>query len=119
MGKDGVECPAVCPTHCNPEDQMSCWGGKDDNECDVADFCIPNKGPVGVDGFECAAMCPMKCGPETMQCPGGVDSMGCPMPDTCPPSKGEFIKAHRLVNLSDMLFCSMKVTQGKMVMTVQ
>ena len=92
MGKDGVECPAVCPTHCNPEDQMSCWGGKDDNECDVADFCIPSKGPVGVDGFECAAMCPMKCGPETMQCPGGVDSMGCPMPDTCPPSKGEFLK---------------------------
>ena len=67
---------------CGPDD-MPCWGGMDENDCPVADFCIPNKGPVGKDGFECPAHCPMKCGTGEMVCPGGTDPNDCPMPDVC------------------------------------
>ena len=52
MGKDGIECPAVCPVDCAPGD-MHCWGGHDANECANADFCIP-KDQIGKDGSECA-----------------------------------------------------------------
>ena len=43
MGKDGVECPAFCPSTCGPE-EMSCWGGEDMNYCQMPDFCVPSKG---------------------------------------------------------------------------
>ena len=45
MGKDGIECPAFCPSTCGPE-EMSCWGGEDMNMCQMPDFCVPSKGNV-------------------------------------------------------------------------
>ena len=74
---------------------MSCWGGKDGNDCPAADFCIPMKGALGNDGTECSVSCPMKCGFEEMPCYGGSDYNGCPHGDFCWPTKGdvhEFLK---------------------------
>ena len=45
MGKDGIECPAFCPSTCGPE-EMSCWGGEDMNMCQMPDFCVPSKGNI-------------------------------------------------------------------------
>ena len=74
---------------------MSCWGGKDPNECTMPDFCIPMKGNPGHDGMECPVSCPVKCGSEEMSCYGGSDYNGCQHGDFCWPTKGdvyEFIK---------------------------
>ena len=45
MGKDGIECPAFCPTNCG-FDEMMCPGGEDFDGCMVQDFCIPAKGTL-------------------------------------------------------------------------
>ena len=75
----------MCPQKCSPE-EMSCWGGKDGNDCTMPDFCIPMKGgPVGNDGMECPVFCPMKCAFDDIQCYSGNDDNGCPMPDYCMP----------------------------------
>ena len=68
---------------------MSCWGGKDANECTMPDFCIPMKGGLGHDGMECPVSCPMTCGVEEMPCYGGSDYNGCPYGDFCWPTKGD------------------------------
>ena len=84
----------TCPQKCGPE-EMSCWGGKDPNECTMPDFCIPMKGNPGHDGTECQVSCPVKCGSEEMSCYGGSDYNGCQYGDFCWPTKGdvyEFIK---------------------------
>ena len=41
-GKDGVECPVMCPVNCGSEEH-ACWGGVDANDCMMPDFCIPMK----------------------------------------------------------------------------
>ena len=65
---------------------MSCWGGKDANDCTMPDFCVPMKGgPVGKDGMECPVFCPMKCNFDDIQCYSGKDDNDCPMPDYCMP----------------------------------
>ena len=68
---------------------MTCWGGKDANECTMPDFCIPMKGGPGNDGAECPVSCPMKCGAEEMPCYGGSDYNRCPYSDFCWPVKGD------------------------------
>merc|ERR1711860_240827 len=65
-----------------------CWGGYDINDCQMPDFCVPSKGPMGKDGMECPAHCPAQCHHEDLVCPGGKDWNECQMPDFCSPSKG-------------------------------
>ena len=75
---------------------MSCWGGKDGNDCTMNDFCIPMKGALGNDGVECTVSCPVKCGFEEMPCYGGSDYNGCPHGDFCWPTKGD---VHEFINV--------------------
>merc|ERR1711913_277968 len=39
-GRDGMECPGVCPVKCGPNETF-CDGGFDPNNCKMADRCIP------------------------------------------------------------------------------
>ena len=45
MGKDGIECPSFCPAKCG-EEEMTCSGGIDFNDCMMPEFCIPSKGTL-------------------------------------------------------------------------
>merc|ERR1711963_1216417 len=97
MGKDGFECPSMCPTNCGMDcpgfcpstcsnEEMMCPGGSDDNGCIMPDFCVPSKGGLSFDNMtHCPAFCPSKCGMEETWCPGGLDDNGCEQPDTCMP----------------------------------
>ena len=40
---NGNECPVTCPTKCDGDD-MWCYGGYDDNGCQMPDTCMPMKG---------------------------------------------------------------------------
>lgn len=84
IGKDGIECPAMCPVQCGPG-EMTCYGGHDENGCEYGDICVPMKGPMGNDGKECQAYCPVHCSGHEVYCPGGMGSNGCPGPDFCIP----------------------------------
>merc|ERR1719499_385611 len=88
MGYDGHECPGYCPTKCGP-DEIPCSGGRDMNNCDLPEICVPMKGgpmaTIGKDGMECPAICPTNCGPHELRCWGGRDWNGCEMPGSCKP----------------------------------
>ena len=45
-GKDGMDCPEICPTNCGFEETF-CMGGEDGNGCKMADFCVPQDDPNG------------------------------------------------------------------------
>ena len=42
-GTDGIACPFSCPVKC-PEDQLTCIGGFDDNNCQKPNICIEKSG---------------------------------------------------------------------------
>ena len=48
VGKDGTDCPGLCPTICGP-DEVACYIGLNWNDCMQADICVPYTG----DGMEC------------------------------------------------------------------
>ena len=79
----------MCPQTCGPED-MSCWGGKDANDCTMPDYCIPMKGgPLDNDGMECPVQCPVQCHVDDVYCPSGHDFNGCVVPGNCMPKDFE------------------------------
>ena len=45
-GKDGMDCPEMCPTNCGI-DEIFCMGGEDDNGCKMYDFCVHQDDPNG------------------------------------------------------------------------
>ena len=45
MGKDGNECPVMCPTKCDESVEMYCNGEMKDG-CYMEDFCWPKKGKL-------------------------------------------------------------------------
>ena len=84
-GKDGSQCPGICPTVCPPE-HTQCPGMPTPEGCPVGDFCMANT--YGTDGAICPGNCPVHCPEDHMHCGGGMDANGCPMPDTCVPMNG-------------------------------
>ena len=50
MGDDGHECPGYCPTKCGP-DEMPCSGGRDMNNCDLPEICVPMKGGLWLNEY--------------------------------------------------------------------
>ena len=44
-GKDGAQCPVMCPTKCMDTD-IPCYGGSDDNGCTYPEFCFPTYGNI-------------------------------------------------------------------------
>ena len=89
-GKDGNECPVFCPTKCDDSSEMYCFGGYDENGCEMPDFCIPDHNAGGKDWWnedECDVVCPIKCGAHELHCYGGSDEDGCPYEDFCWPQE--------------------------------
>merc|ERR1712173_75655 len=83
-GRDGMECPGVCPVKCGPEETF-CDGGFDPNNCKMSDRCIPFAHMPGKDGNECPEICPKNCEPDGIMCPGGKDDNDCMVEDFCIP----------------------------------
>merc|ERR1719266_50293 len=84
-GTDGKDCTVSCPTNCQMPSEKQCWGGKDENECTMPDFCIPATNGNGNDGSECPGICPVTCGSDEIMC-SHWDDNGCQQLDTCMPS---------------------------------
>ena len=77
-GKDGENCPAVCPAKCS-NDEMHCWAGSDANDCPMADSCIPMKSDMlDINGYNCQNSCPPPhCKSDEIPCGKGYEMDGC------------------------------------------
>ena len=82
-GKDGMECPAICPTNCGPH-ELRCWGGRDWNGCEMPGSCKPIfNGQWDRYGNQCPETCDVQCADDEMRCSGGEYPNGCRVPDIC------------------------------------
>jgi hypothetical protein len=43
VGYDGQDCGVTCPIKCGVDD-ITCYGGEDENGCPIPDTCMPTKG---------------------------------------------------------------------------
>ena len=107
MPQKNGNCNNYCAKDCMAHEQK-CPGGKDLEDCPLADFCYPAEqfcpvncgkdeqwcpGPTDKSGPEfcmpsknggdCPVHCPVKCGKDEKWCSGGKDDMGCEMPESC------------------------------------
>ena len=52
-------CPDIERVECNYNETRKCWGGYDENGCELSSRCIPMyNGMIGTDGTECFSSCP-------------------------------------------------------------